>query len=316
MTKKIIATIAAGFFLMTAPAGAAPLTASGEITVKYAREKTDGEPAVSGMMYGIRLTGEQELGGGWSLYARLGAQYATRPSLGDFNTDVYGEGRKSVAALDQWGVIFKQDDVTYKLGRQNAAVGVTELLYNRPDTAVGRRSFVDGLSVVGTAGALDIGALIAREDNDGQRDNKLYAVRVGFSPAENFKLGTTLARFRDVDTGGTNHWALDGAYGFGKSTLTAEFARSNSAADNKAYAVRWEYDCDGKTALSVTAFRVETNGDMGGQSEFDNGNRGMHYGVTHKLSDAQSIEVMFKDQRLLAGGAKNAKLEATLTHSF
>jgi hypothetical protein len=48
---------------------------------------------VSGSVYTLKLLGEAGLGGGWSLYARLGAQSVTNPSLTDFNTGagVYGE---------------------------------------------------------------------------------------------------------------------------------------------------------------------------------------------------------------------------------
>lgn len=71
----------------------------------------------------------------------------------------------------------------------------------------------------------------------------------------------------------------------------------NRSNDNRAYAVTWEYGFDDKTAVYLTGFRVETNGDMGQQSDFDNNNRGLYYGIKHQLSKNNSLELVYKDQK-------------------
>lgn len=316
--KKIITAAITCLILVSAQAAfAAPVQLTGEAGIKYERDTAAGEPSTAGTLYTLKLRAETGLGSGWSLYTRLGAQYATRPALADYNTaaGVYGPDRKSVIALDQFGLTRKNGKLTYKLGRQDAAVGATALLYSRPETNVGRKAFVDGLSVAGTVGAFDVSALLAQEDNAGAADNKIYALRAAYSPSENLSWGLTLGRYRNT-AAATGHWAADGAYKLGKGELKAEYARSSAAANNKAYALTGSYDFDGKTALAVTAFRVEQSGDMGGQSDFDNGNKGTHYGLTYKLSDNAALELGYKDQRFLAGGQKNTKLEATMSCSF
>ena len=143
--KKTFAVLAAALTLTTAPAAsAAPVSLTGDISLKYGRETFARVPDATGATSTLRLTAEAELGAGWSLYARLGAQSATRPALTDFNGDAYAD-TKAVAALDQFGLTYKQGKFACKLGRQEAAVGVTALLYSRPSTNIGKKSFVDGL---------------------------------------------------------------------------------------------------------------------------------------------------------------------------
>ncbi|MBU2700306.1 hypothetical protein Ga0466249_001398 [Sporomusaceae bacterium BoRhaA] len=303
-------------FSMTTVALAAPVNLTGNTVIKYEKDTATGDPSISGMMYSATLNGETDIGSEFSLYARLGAQYATQPSLSDYNLDAYGSDRKSVFSLDLFGLNYKSSNFLYKLGRQAVTVGTTSLLYSRSDSNIGKHNFVDGLSATGRAGVLDIAAVAAQEDNVGSEKNKLYAIRTGYKATENFDYGLTLGRYQFDGGEHTNHWAVDGTYKVGKHSVTAEYAKSNSNADNKAYAASWNYGFDDKTAVYITGFKVETNGDMGKQSDFDNDNRGIYYGLTHSLTDADSLEVVYKNQKIISSGQKNTKLEATFTHSF
>ena len=317
--KKFVAIVVAGVSLYQVPVAlAGPVNVTGDVSVTYERDTSDVDPTVSGMIYTTTLMGEADFGAGLSGYARLGAQHITKSGFGDFNTDpgAYGPDKKSVIALDQFGLIYEKDNLTYKLGRQDAGVGTTALLYNRPDSNIGKKAFVDGLAVSGTVGVMDVSALAAQEDNVGSLDNKVYAIRAGYSPQENLNYGVTLGRYQGSAVDSTNHWAVDGTYTVGKNSLTAEFTKSSSSADNKAYAAIWNHDFDGKTAASITGFRVEENGSMGGQSDFDAGNRGFHYGITRSLNDAQSLELVYKAQKEISSGQGNNALELTFSHGF
>ncbi len=317
--KKLMALVVAGISLSQVPVAlAGPVNVTGDVSVKYERDSADGEASTSGMIYTTKIMGEVDFGDGWSGYARLGAQHTTRSGFGDFNIDPmgYDPDKKSVIALDQFGFTYKTDKLTYKLGRQDVAVGQTALLYSRPDSNIGKKSFVDGLTVSGSVGAIDLSALAAQEDNADSLDNKVYAIRAGYSPLENLNWGLTLGRYQDSSAESTNHWAVDGTYTFGKNSLTAEFAKSSSSIENKAYAATWSHELNDKITTSVTGFRVESNADMGKQSDFDNGNHGFHYAITHTLNNAESIEVVYKVQKTIDGGQKNNTLEATFSHAF
>ena len=315
--KSIIAMLAVLMMLTAGPAvHAAPVEFSGDVTVKYEADSADNTPTESGMMYTLKLKGEKKIGKGLSLYARLGAQYASNPLVGDYDLGVYGQDTKAVAAIDQFGVIYKNDHLVYKLGRQDVAVGVTELLYHRADSNIGNNAFVDGLSVNGNIGTVDVAAIYAQENSIGLPNNSFYAIRGGYNLSKNANMGFTLAQYQYYAAETTHHWAADGTITLGKSSLTAEYTQSSNNEENKAYAITWNYNFTDKTALSVTHFRVEANGDMGGQSEYDNNNRGFYYGVTHAFNDKLSLEVVYKDQVFLADNSKNSKVEVTLNNTF
>ncbi len=314
--KKIIAAMVLGTSLVTTSVvGANPVTMNGETSAKFVREHEEGSFTQSGMVYTLTLLAEAEVAKNMSFYTRLGAQHTRANQVGsDFNTDVY-PSKRSVLAIDQYGFILKQEGFTYKLGRQDAAVGATGLLYSRANSNIGKRSFIDGLSVAGTAGSANITALLAREDNISDK-NRVYAVRTGFSPSEQWDFGVTLGRFQNTSADSTNHWALDGTYKLGKNSWTAEYSHSNSSVDNKAFALVWDYAADSNTNLSITNFRVGANGDMGGQSDFANNTNGIHYGIKHALKENTSLELVWKDEENRSTDAKLTTFEATVSYTF
>lgn len=314
--KKLAATLVAGFLLSTAPVTfAEPLAISGTATVKYQSVTAD-DVTESGTMTTVTIRGEQPLGKQWSVYARLAAQYATNPLLSDYNLDVHGADTKFVAQIDQFGILFKPGDFSFNLGRQEAIVGKTELLYKRSSDNVGYGKFVDGLSFEGKSGKLEMSGIAARENNIGMSNNDLFALRAGYNFTDNLNAGVTWGKYQVYEGDTTNHWAVDASRKWGKLDFTGEYGQSSVDVDNKAYALSLTYSFDEKTALNITNFRMEQNAAMGGQSEFDADNRGFYYGVTHALNDKWSLEATFKDQMTLSTGQKNSKLELWVKHGF
>jgi hypothetical protein len=315
--KNLIAAILAGLVVTTTVVGAAaPLELSGTANIKYESDSADNTSTESGAMYTFTLKGVQKIGPNLSLYARLGAQYASNPSLGDFNRDTYGQDTKGVFAIDQFGLIYKPDKLTFTLGRQEAVIGTTALLYKRSEENIGKDAFVDGLSVSGNIGAVSIWGIAAKENNAWLNNNSLYALRGGIDLSKNTNVGLTWGQYLYNGADTTNHWAIDATITFGKSTLIGEYTQSDRSSDNHAYAATWNYDFNGKTAIYITNFRAEANGDMGGQGEFDANNRGFYYGVTHAFNDHTSMEVTYKDQVSLADNSKNSKIEVWLKNKF
>jgi hypothetical protein len=316
MNNRLLAVLASSLILLAAPATAAPLAISGNATIKYEADSAANTPTEAGTMYTITLRGEQKLSPNFSVFARLGAQYATNPVLADFNQTAYVENIKAVVSIDQYGFIFKPGNWTVTLGRQEAIVGVTALLYERHAENIGANAFVEGLAVRGKIGAVDISALAARENNLWLANNSLYALRSGLDLSKNLAAGLTLASYKYYGGNASNHWALDVTATCGKNTVTAEYTQSNLRSDNSAYALTWNYDFTEKTALYITKFRVGANGDMGGQGEFDNNNRGFYYGLTHAFNDRLSLEIVYKDQFLMSDRSRNSKWEVFLRNSF
>lgn len=290
-----------------------PVEISGEASVTYQRDRAQGQ-SQDGMIWTLTLDGQTKLSEDMTLFTRLGAQAISRYDFGDFyNNDT----KKSAVALDQFGLSWEQDELAFKLGRQDAEIGATSLLYSRSASNIGKHVFVDGLTVNGFVGDTEIAAVLAREDNADSRDNRLYSLRAYYTQVENWTFGTTLARYDNKDAGEkTNHWAVDAAYTFGKNSLTAEWAKSNANSENKAYALVWDYELNDKTSLSLTGFRVEAQASMGEQSDFDFGNRGIHYAVNYKIDEDINLEAVYKDQKEIGSGLKNNSTELTLSVAF
>lgn len=307
--KKAIATIVLGSSLVTGSvAFASSVELQGDASVRYVHEKATEDQ--SGTVYSVTVKAEAPLGGAWSAYARLGAQHTNQNQVGsDFNTDYYA-GKQSVVALDQFGLIFKDDHFVYKLGRQSATIGATALMYSRSDSNIGKKAFVDGIGIIGTSGNTQLTALFAREDNS-ENKNKVYAIRGEYPLSNSWKGGVTFGRFNGFGEPSTSHWAVDSTYKFGKQNVTAEYSQSNRSSDNKAFAVVWGYEMNDKISLSLTGFRVEANGDMGGQTDFSNNHNGIHYGLTHVLSNNSNIELVYKDEKNLISREKTTTLELT-----
>lgn len=317
--KKVLAalTLLGTSFALTPIAMAAePIQWSGDVSLKYEKDTASGEDDRSGFISTFRLKAEADLGSGWALYSRFGAQHTSKAGLSDLNTNEYGEDETFAIALDQFGVKYKTRDWTFNLGRQDVAIGATALLYSRPDTNIGRRAFVDGLTVSGAVNQWELSAVAAREDNAaGYENNKLYAVHADRKLSDRVSAGLTFGRYEATDDH-TDHWALNSTYAYKNTSLTGEWAKSNAGSENKAYALKLEQTINEKTTPYITLFRVEENASMGGQSDFDAGKRGIHYGVVHTLSNKDSLELVYKDQKSISSGNKDTALEITYTRSF
>ena len=317
--KKALTALAlfgTSFSLTPAALAAEPVQWSGDVSFKYEKDTASGEDDRSGFISTFRLKAEAELGSGWSIYSRLGAQHTTKAGMSDWNPDEYGEDKKSAIALDQFGFKYQTDNWTFNGGRQDVTIGATALLYSRPDTNIGRRAFVDGLTVNGSVDRWDVSAVAAREDNAaGHNDNKIYALHAERQLSDRLNAGVTAARYNLADAH-TNHWAVNSTYKYDNTSLTGEFAKSNVDDNNKAYALTLQHALNDKTTPYITWFRVEDNASMGGQSDFDAGEHGVHYGVTHKISDNDSLDFIYKDQKAISSGNKDTALEITYTRNF
>lgn len=314
--KKTFAVLVAAFLLSTgSPAFAEPLKISGTATVKFEADTTD-RKTESGTMTTFTIRGEQTIAKNLYFYARLAAQYASNPNFADYDMGIHGIDTKFVAQFDQFGLLFKPGDFSFILGRQEAVLGKTALLYKRSSENVGAGVFVDGLSFTGKAGKFEMSGLVAREGNIAFANNDLYALRAGYNFSESTNAGATWGKYRVFGGEVTNHWMIDASTKWGKLAVTGEYAKSSASNDNQAFAVGLNYAFDEKTALNITNFRMEPLAAMGAQSEFDSDNRGFYYGLTHALSDKWVVEVTFKDQTTLSDNNKNSKFEVWLKHEF
>ena len=181
--KNIAAIIMAGLFITTAPVAAAPVEITGSTSVKYEVINQADAPLEPNTMYTITLKGTKNIAPGLSVYARLGAQHVNQPGFmdSDYTLSAYPPDTTTVAAIDQYGLLYKKGNLAFNLGRQAANIGTTAILYSRADTNIGINAFVEGLSINGKVGAMDIFAIAAQENSLWTPNNSLYALRGGYN---------------------------------------------------------------------------------------------------------------------------------------
>ena len=117
-------------------------------------------------------------------------------------------------------------------------MGTTALLYSVSRLKYRQaRLLLTGFRFSGTAGAVEVSALAAREDNPASElKNKVYAIRAGYSPSDNVNYGLTVGTLRQRRKAQTTGpWTVH--TNTARAVLRAEYTKSSSNANNDAYAI-------------------------------------------------------------------------------
>ena len=316
MKKKLLmAAIAAMIAMPTMTALAAPVQVDGEIEMQYSQE--NGTAKNDGGRFTLKLNAKTNVAKNLDLYGRFAAQGITQENFrNDFrNTGAgaYSQDTKSMMEFDQFGFLYENAGVNYKLGRQGGTIGATALLYST-EGYVGRDMMADGITIKGKSGVTDFSVTALKEVyND---SNKAYAVSASYKPAKDWTLGATLARY-DAAAADRNYWAVNTGYEMGKANFTAEYAKSNASDANKAYDLGVSYAFDKKLSASATYYRVENNADMGGWTDFDQNMKGFYYGLNYKPDAKTAFKLLFKDIEQIDNSAvKSKQFRATVSYLF
>lgn len=312
MKKALLLTLAATM-LSSGVALADPVELTGNVALQYRSNTNEVSGDKEGYKFTFTLNALTKLDAHFDLYARLGAQHVTEKSFADFADS----SKHTDGAIDQYGFLYKNAGVDYKIGRQALTLGETALLYNTAPY-IGQNMFADGVTATTKTGVTDVKVVVAQEDRSGDQDNKIYAVQASYSPAKDWKVGAVVARYdyEDGTKSDTNHWAVNAGYTFGKAGAVAEYTESSANADNKAHAIGMTYAFDSKNSAYVFAHRTEANGDMGAWTDFDNNQKGFYYGFDHKINKDTTFSLFFKDNEYLDSGKDNTSFRATVSYSF
>ncbi len=338
MKKSLLATaVAAALVLSTAVVFAAegsPVAIDGSINYQFRDNTDDAHPDATKKINKttIVVNFNEDLTGGWDIYARAGFQAANGGQ--DYNTNVYGNGSNYAAALDQFGFKYTNGNNQLKIGRQNAWIGETGLFYDTT-AKVGRKIMADGLTYQGKADAWDYKVIAVQEDVDygtgvGDSKNKLYVGHVNYHFTPAFILGTTFAKYNldkassyshvdNTASKDSNLWAVNTAYTFGQAVFSAEYGKSNYSVNNKAYDFGVNYNFDDKNSLGATYFKVEDNGDINHFTTFDPNGKGMYYSYTHKFDKATSFNLFYDDAKYVSGTNANrdyTSFRTTINYNF
>lgn len=314
--KKALILVAA---LVTASSSsvamaASPVELDGTIAVQYRSNTYDDKNDKDGGKFTFTLNALSKLNSHFDVYARIGAQYLTDKGFG---SDFSDNTEKHEADIDQFGFIYKNSGVNYKIGRQAVTLGETALLYNTA-AYIGDNMFDDGITITTKTGATDLKVVAVQEDRVGDQDNKLYAVQASYKPSENWKVGGVLAKYdyENSTKKDTNHWAVNAGYKLGKAGVVGEFTQSDADTQNTAHAYGVTYNFDGTNSAYVYAHETAINADLGGWTDFDNGEKGTYYGVDHKISKDKTFSLFYKNNKNITTDKGNTSFRATLTYKF
>ena len=314
MKKKLLMAAIAAMIAMPATAAlAAPVQMDGEIEMQYSQDNATKQ---DGGRFTLKLNAKTNIAKNLDLYGRFAAQGITEQEFrNDFRIapGAYSKDTKSMAEVDQFGFLYNNAGVNYKLGRQGGTIGGTALLYST-EGYVGRDMMADGITVKAKSGVTDLSVTALKEVYGDS--NKAYAVSGSYKPAKDWTLGATLARY-DAVAADRNYWAVNTAYEMGKATFAAEYAKSNAGDANKAYDLGVSYAFDKKLSASATYYRVENNGDMGGWTDFDPNMKGFYYGLNYKPDEKTAFKLFFKDiQQIDNSAVKSKQFRATISYLF
>lgn len=324
MNKKVIALAAAA--MMTVSAGsvfAAPVDLDGSVSVHYRTNTYEGGTDKSDNKLTFKLNANTSVGKNVDLFARLAAQKVSSVNgtyLQDFLA--VNDNRENVS-IDRFGFIIKDGNSTYKIGRQDIALGANETLYSSGGY-LGTNTSADGIVINTKSGEVALKGVIARENSYNSDKNKVYGLQASYKPSDAVTLGATLARYNRED-GSNNYWAVNTGYDFSKkANVMGEYAKSDANTDNQAYNIAFNYAFDDKVCAYIINHKTENNATMsnndvnGGMqwTAFDQGQKGFYYGVDYKVSKVSTFSLFYKNNKYLANDKTNTSLRTTLTYKF
>jgi hypothetical protein len=319
MNKKLLTTaIVSMMVLSTGAAMAAPVEIDGSASYRYRTDTNTLAEDKSGSIYRFTLNAKTKIAPNLSVYGRFAAEGLSREGFG---SDMIQENAgKFIGEVDQFGCIYSAKNVTYKIGKQDAVIGGTGLLYDSTGY-LGKNNGLSGISITGTTGVTSVSVIAGQENAYGRTDNKVYAAHASFNPVKNLTFGGTLAKY-DADSS-TNYFAVDAAYTQGKVTYSGEFAKSDADNDNKAYDLGVSYAFDNKNSVSVTHFKVEDNATInqtgfGSMTGFEDNGKGFYYSYSHKFTKDTSATLFYRDYKDVTATETNhnTSFRATVNYNF
>ena len=176
--------------------------------------------------------------------------------------------------LDQYGIKYTNNGITYKIGRQGLFLG-QGLLFSSGDDVQWDNKF-DGLVASGKIGAVNTTAFIGETakamftDAYGNNQAKLYGADLKVKVSNNISLGSTFLKHQwaststwanpmELPVNAQNMWASNVDISFGpKFTLSSEYAKSNADSDGRAYFIGGTYIM-GRDLLNIKYLNVQRN---------------------------------------------------------
>ena len=255
MKKGLILVLVASFVLSLAGTALAfPVDFSGDMRLQgriFDNNLAGADESRSFFQIRSRVRFEGKIDDSTSFFGRFSA--SNKLGAADY-------GRATEGAFDQFGVKLVDNGWTFKIGRQAANLGQGAIIstgYN----AAGLDNKFDGLTVAGTAGAVDVNVIAGKTNNEGGNDYAIeyYGLDLTTKLDDKFSVGAAYSHSKPDTTAvkGRNIWAINfTATPSSNLTFNGEYAKANTDTLNKAYFINGTYAWD-KDSFSIQYNRVE-----------------------------------------------------------
>ncbi|VBB05242.1 Hypothetical protein LUCI_0449 [Lucifera butyrica] len=213
----------------------------------------------------LTLNAEASLNKNMDVYAR--ATYETlQHDWGTFMADYIDNNSQESAAVDAYGVKYKNAGFTYTLGKQYLTIG-QGLIYDC-NGYIGRHSAPYAVNITGKVGATDISIMAAKTDyQDGLKNDTFYALQGSTDLSPKLNMGAMFAHVSYGDSTvaeyslpkrNVNFYSGYGTYKLSdKAAISAEFSHASSASDNNGFQTTVSYKLDGKNSLAAGYYYIE-----------------------------------------------------------
>lgn len=265
MRQSLIALTLIIIFAVPCGAGAAEqnteaaVKLSGSITHEYRFDNNGAaNPTIEGHKTLVLLNVKKNIAANFSLYARASYENISNPVAKGAFADFAGSSNNG--SIDSFGFQYETAGYKYIVGLQPFTLGPTALLYDG-SFAVGRHSMPVVANISGKLGATELTAIAGRTNYYTGGNDKLYALQGSHPLGGKSSFGLVWARVNYGATGGSHDYSsLSITHNLGpKTTLTAEYLRSDYNQDNTAYTAVINYNMDEKNSLCLADWRVERN---------------------------------------------------------
>lgn len=312
MKKIITAALAASMVLTTGVVFANPIDFDGQVKVQYRSNTREMQPDTQGGIFSIRLNAKTALGNHVDAFARFAAQTLSGDKIGaDFMQGKYGQN--GIAAIDQYGIIVKDKDFQFKIGRQGLSITPTALLYSSEGYMGEEHGFFDGVVATGKSGVTSL-QVVAGKSDTGTKD-KVYSLHASYSPAKDWTVGGTIAKSQPNVGSDRTYWGTDVQYTMGKASFVADYLKSDADTNNDALLVGLNYGFDSKNVLAVYAHRTGTNSHI--YTDWDPAEKGMYYVYNHTFDKTTALNLFYKDNKAKeAGATANTSFRASVSYKF
>lgn len=312
MKKIITAALAAAMVLTTGVAFANPVEFDGQVRVQYRSNTADNNPDTQGGIFGFRLNAKTALGNNVDLFARFAAQALSGDKIGaDFNQATYGVN--GVATIDQYGIIIKDKDFKYKVGRQGLSISPTALLYSSESYIGEDIALFDGVVATGKSGVTSL-QVVAGKSNQSYED-KVYSLHASYNPAKAWTVGGTVAKSNSDVRNDRTYWGTDVQYATGKANFVADYLKSDENTNNDALVLGVSYAFDNKNTLSAYSHNTGSNSNI--YTDWDEKQKGAYYIYNHTFDKTTALNLLYRNNIATEPGANdNTSFRATVSYKF